>query len=130
MTNVRHIRLVALLIVAFVTLFSSECRAAVVSEDYTHTTATPTDRGTVIAEYNPNTIAIATSNSTPQTITPAVRTIHSVTHNAERTTTHNKASTAIDGTTTTTRYGLYNHKILFVSIARYHYVCRLRRLII
>ena len=37
---------------------------------------------------------------------------------------------SIDATTTTQRYGLYNHKILFVSIARHHYICRLRRLII
>ena len=129
MINVRNIRLVALLIVAFVTLSSAECRATDVSYDSNHNTTT-TNNSAIITECNPNTVAITTNNSTPQTITPAVRTIHSVTHTAERTTTHHKVSASIDGTTTATRYGLYNHKILFVSIARYHYVCRLRRLII
>lgn len=122
----------ALFIVTFVTLLTTECRAAVVSNDssITTTTTTTTRSSAIITECDHNTVAIATNNSTPQTITPAVRIIQSVSHNAERTSTQHKASTSIDGTTTATRYGLYNHKILFVSIARYHYVCRLRRLII
>ena len=77
-----------------------------------------------------NSTAIATSTSAPRTLTPEVRTIHSLTRNVERTSQHQRVSTAIDSTTTATRYGLYNHKMLFVSIARQHYVCRLRRLII
>lgn len=130
MIKARYIRLVALFVVAFATLFGAECRAAVVSNDYHHPVATTTDNETVIVEHCPNAVAIATNSSTPQSISPSIRTIPSVVRNAERASHNTKATTAIDATTLAHRYGLYNHKILFVSVARYHYVCRLRRLII
>lgn len=130
MINARYIRLVSLLVVAFVTLLTTECRAAVVSDDFNRPAATATDNGAVIVEHCPNAVAIATNSSTPQSVTPSIRTIHNVVRSAERALHNTKAINAIDATTLAHRYGLYNHKILFVSVARHHYVCRLRRLII
>ena len=133
MTNRYHIHIAALFIMALLTLFATESRAAVLEQatNYDviqHTTTERNEIELVVCDHNST--AIATSTSAPRTLTPEVRTIHSVTRNVERTSQHQRVSTAIDSTTTATRYGLYNHKMLFVSIARQHYVCRLRRLII
>lgn len=132
MIKARHTYLATLLIMAFTTLFTVECRAAVLEQaagyDVTHHTTEHQE--IALVECNNNSAAIATDSSTPRTLTPEVRTLHSVSRNAERTPAHQRVATAIDSTTTATRYGLYNHKILFVSIARHHYICRLRRLII
>ena len=84
---------------------------------------------TFTAEVHPMLSTTATSG-VQHSITPAVRTLHRTMSSAERQSQHIKATGSIDSTTAAARYGLYNHKILFVSIARYHYVCRLRRLII
>ena len=76
--------------------------------------------------------ALFAAPSTPiaSNITPLVRTL---TH-AERTSAHkvehSKVVGAIDSATAAARYGLYNHKILFVSLSRLHYLNRLMRLII
>ena len=133
MINRCHIHIATLLIMALLTLFATESRAAVLEQatNYDviqHTTTERNEIALVVCDHNST--AIATSTSAPRTLTPEVRTIHSVTRNVERTSQHQRVSTAIDSTTTATRYGLYNHKMLFVSIARQHYVCRLRRLII
>ena len=133
MINARHTYLATLLIMAFTTLFTVECRAAVLEQaagyDVTHHATTERDV-IVLVECDNNSAAIITNGSTPRLLTPEVRTINGPSHNAERTPAHQRVATAIDSTTTATRYGLYNHKILFVSIARHHYICRLRRLII
>jgi hypothetical protein len=133
MIKTRRVHIAALLIMALVTLFATESRAAVLEQatNYDviqHTTTERNEIELVVCDHNST--AIATSTSAPRTLTPEVRTIHSLTRNVERTSQHQRVSTAIDSTTTATRYGLYNHKMLFVSIARQHYVCRLRRLII
>lgn len=133
MINRYHIHIAALLIMALLTLFATESQAAVLEQaaNYDVIQHTSTERNEIaLVVCDHNSTAIATSTSTPRTLTPEVRTIHSVTRNVERTSQHQRVSTAIDSTTTATRYGLYNHKMLFVSIARQHYVCRLRRLII
>ena len=133
MIKARHIYLATLLIMAFTTLFAVESGAAVLEQatgyDVTHHD-TSKHAEIALVECDNNSAAIATDSSTPRTLTPEVRTLHSVSRNAERTPAHQRVATAIDSTTTATRYGLYNHKILFVSIARHHYICRLRRLII
>ena len=133
MIKLGHINIAILLIVAFATLFTTESRAAVLEQtigyDVTDNYTAEHEEITLMACDN-NDAALTTNNSTPRILTPEVRTLHSVSRNAERTSSHQRASTAIDSTTTATRYGLYNHKILFVSIARHHYICRLRRLII
>jgi hypothetical protein len=133
MIKARHTYLATLLIMAFTTLFAMESRAAMLEQatgyDVTHHDTTEHQEITLV-EYDNNSAAIITNGSTPRLLTPEVRTINGPSHNAERTSSHQRVSTAIDSTTTATRYGLYNHKILFVSIARHHYICRLRRLII
>ncbi len=133
MIKLGHINIAILLIVAFATLFTTESRAAVLEQtigyDVTDNYTAEHEEITLMACDN-NDAALTTNSSTPRILTPEVRTLHSVSRNAERTSSHQRVSTAIDSTTTTTRYGLYNHKILFVSIARHHYICRLRRLII
>lgn len=133
MIKLGHINIAILLIVAFATLFTTESRAAVLEQtigyDVTDNYTAEHEEITLMA-CNNNDAALTTNSSTPRILTPEVRTLHSVSRNAERTSSHQMVSTAIDSTTTATRYGLYNHKILFVSIARHHYICRLRRLII
>lgn len=133
MIKLGHINIAILLIMAFATLFTTESRAAVLEQtigyDVTDNYTAEHEEITLVACDN-NDAALTTNNSTPRILTPEVRTLHSVSRNAERTSSHQRVSTAIDSTTTATRYGLYNHKILFVSIARHHYICRLRRLII
>lgn len=133
MIKTRRVHIATLLIMALLTLFATESRAAVLEQaaNYDviqHTTTERNEIALVVCDHNST--AIATSTSAPRTLTPEVRTIHSLTRNVERTSQHQRVSTAIDSTTSATRYGLYNHKMLFVSIARQHYVCRLRRLII
>ena len=133
MIKTRYIHIATLLIMAFAALFTTESRAAVLEQatNYDMIQHTTTERNEIeLVVCDHNSTAIATNTSVPRTLTPEVHTIHSVTRNVERTSQHQRVSTAIDSTTTATRYGLYNHKMLFVSIARQHYVCRLRRLII
>ena len=133
MIKTRHIHFATLLIMAFAALFTTESRAAVLEQsanyDVTHHNTTEQNEMELVLCDN-NSTAIATNTSVPRTLTPEVHTIHSVSRNAERSSHQQRVLTAIDSTTTATRYGLYNHKMLFVSIARQHYVCRLRRLII
>ncbi len=133
MIKARHTYLATLLIMAFMTLLTAESQAVVweqtIGYDVTHHSTTE-HKEIALLECDNNSAAIITNGSTPRLLTPEVRTINGPSHNAERTSSHQRVSTAIDSTTTATRYGLYNHKILFVSIARHHYICRLRRLII
>lgn len=84
---------------------------------------------TFTAEVHPMLSTTATSG-VQHSITPAVRTLHRTMSSAERQSQHIKATGSIDSTTATARYGLYNHKILFVSHSRHYYLNRLVRLII
>lgn len=65
-----------------------------------------------------------------ESVTPATRTITNPLRYQQRQSQSLKTTSLIDGTMTASRYGLYNHKILFVSHARQHYLLRLVRLII
>ncbi len=84
---------------------------------------------TFTAEMHPMLSTTATSGA-QHSITPAVRTLHRTMSSAERQSQHVKAAGSIDSTTAAARYGLYNHKILFVSHSRHYYLNRLVRLII
>lgn len=75
-------------------------------------------------------LSTSTSTITPTSVTPAVRSISRSNLSSERTFQYSKAVSAIDTTTAASRYGLYNHKILFVSLSRIYYLNRLMRLII
>ena len=75
-------------------------------------------------------LSTSTSTITPPSVTPAVRTISRSKLNSERTFQYSKAVSSIDTSTAASRYGLYNHKILFVSLSRIYYLNRLMRLII
>lgn len=66
----------------------------------------------------------------PSSFVPVVRVLPHATRTVERSFAYTGAVSAIDSTVAAMRYGLYNHKILFVSLARYYYLCRLVRLII
>ena len=75
-------------------------------------------------------LSTTTTTAQSSSIAPIVRTLPRAARTTERSFAYTGAVSAIDSTTATMRYGLYNHKILFVSLARYHYLCRLVRLII
>ena len=67
---------------------------------------------------------------TSQSIAPVARTLPRGTRSGENIHNASRVVSAIDSTTAAARYGLYNHKILFVPYARYYYLYRLVRLII
>ena len=75
-------------------------------------------------------LSTTTTTVTPPSVTPAVRTLSRTTITSERSFQDSKAVSAIDSTTAATRYGLYNHKILFEAHSRCYYLNRLMRLII
>lgn len=75
-------------------------------------------------------LAGTSSSAVSHSITPVVRTLNRSVRSNEQIRYCGRVVSAIDSTTTAERYGLYNHKILFVSHARYYYLCRLVRLII
>ena len=70
-----------------------------------------------------------TSNGA-QSITPLSRTLPRALRSTEQSHNISRIVNAIDSTMAATRYGLYNHKILFVSHSRHYYLYRLVRLII
>lgn len=61
-------------------------------------------------------------------VLPLARTVARTTRSAETLVRVIAATHAIDSTTASSRYGMYNHKILFVSLSRLHYLNRLMRL--
>lgn len=75
-------------------------------------------------------LSTTTTTVTPPSVTPLARTVARTASTPARLFQHTKAVSAIDSTTAATRYGLYNHKILFCTLSRCYYLYRLRRLII
>lgn len=132
MIKTRNIRLIVILSMLFVMLCPMQSSAYVIEEYHTHTKQCCDNHSNypIVTLCSHEYVAIATNPQLPQTLTPALRTIQRTGNTTGRTQEYSRISAAIDSTTSATRYGLYNHKILFVSNVRYHYVCRLRRLII
>lgn len=73
---------------------------------------------------------LATTPLAPHCVTPIARTLSHCARTVEHNTSQSKATNAIDSTMASLRYGLFNHKILFVSHPRLHYLNRYVRLII
>ncbi len=65
-----------------------------------------------------------TSHASSQSVTPLVRVLPRAVRSVERVFQYSKAVSAIDSSTAAQRYGLYNHRILFVSLARHYYLAR------
>ena len=110
---------------------SSAQEFKVAKSHYTHSTlpATSDTEATFNCCYSK---LVSTPPSAPlsQSVVPASRTLSRSARYDTRQFQHLKAPSLIDSTTAASRYGLYNHKILFVSHARQHYLLRLVRLII
>lgn len=123
------VALVVMLLLPELVSGSEVCVVVSCGAELTADSADAADADQVISVSTP---ALFAAPSTPiaSNITPLVRTL---TH-AERTSAHkvehSKVVGAIDSATAAARYGLYNHKILFVSLSRLHYLNRLMRLII
>ena len=123
------VALVVMLLLPELVSGAEVCVVVSCGAELTADSADATDADQVISVSTP---ALYAAPSTPiaSNITPLVRTL---TH-AERTSVHkvehSKVVGAIDSATAAARYGLYNHKILFVSLSRLHYLNRLMRLII
>lgn len=81
------------------------------------------------AECSQPLLSVSTTSGA-RSITPAVRTIARMVRNVERMFEYTTAVRSIDSTTAAQRYGLYNHKIIFVSLARNYYLSCLQRFII
>lgn len=73
---------------------------------------------------------VTPTSSSAQSITPLARTLPRTLRSTEQSHSISRIVNAIDSTMAATRYGLYNHKILFVSHSRHYYLYRLVRLII
>lgn len=69
-------------------------------------------------------LSTSTTATSSQSVTPLVRTLPRVARSAERAFQHTKAVSSIDSSTAASRYGLYNHRVLFVSLARDYYLAR------
>lgn len=123
------VALVVMLLLPELVSGTEVCVVVSCGAELTADSADAADADQVISLSTP---ALFAAPSTPiaSNITPLVRTL---TH-AERTSAHkvehSKVVGAIDSATAAARYGLYNHKILFVSLSRLHYLNRLMRLII
>lgn len=123
------VALVVMLLLPELVSGTEVCVVVSCGAELTADSADAADADQVISVSTP---ALFAAPTTPiaSNITPLVRTL---TH-AERTTAHkvehSKVVGAIDSATAAARYGLYNHKILFVSLSRLHYLNRLMRLII
>lgn len=123
------VALVVMLLLPELVSGAEVCVVVSCGAELTADSADAADADQVISVSTP---ALFAAPSTPiaSNITPLVRTL---TH-AERTSAHkvehSKVVGAIDSATAAARYGLYNHKILFVSLSRLHYLNRLMRLII
>ena len=133
MMKSRNIRIVTILVMLLVILCPTRSSASVIEPYHSHDKHGCCDNHNnvpIVTLCCHEFVAIATNTSLPQSITPSLRTIQRTGNTIGRIHNYARTSTAIDNATSATRYGLYNHKILFVSNVRYHYVCRLRRLII
>lgn len=133
MIKTRNICFMTLLVMLFVMLCPTHSSASVIEVYHNHAKHECCDNhcnAPIVSLCSHESVAIATNSSLPQSITPTLRTIQRTNNHLGRTHQYSRVSAAIDSTTSATRYGLYNHKILFVSNVRYHYICRLRRLII
>lgn len=75
-------------------------------------------------------LSTPTTTVTPPSVIPVMRTLMRTATASERLFQHSKAVSAIDSTTAASRYGLYNHKILFYTLSRCYFMNRLMRLII
>lgn len=84
--------------------------------------------GGVIEQIHSITPLAPSIANTAQSVVPQVRTVARTTRTAETLLRTIAATHAIDSTTASSRYGMYNHKILFVSLSRLHYLNRLMRL--
>ena len=80
--------------------------------------------------YSLSPLGITTTHSSTHSITPLSRTLPRSLRISERTSTTARAISAIDSTMAASRYGMYNHKILFVSHPRHYYLSRYVRLVI
>lgn len=122
-------RLMLLLVVAlFATL--GEVRAAVVGHDATAVAATDSHDPWygVIEQWHASSPMAPSEVSSSHSVAPAMRTMVRGNRNVEPMLRLAAATRSIDSTVAASRQGLYNHKILFVSLARLHYLNRLMRL--
>ena len=92
--------------------------------------STPNSRDNVVLDKGVVPLVALCSSSSSSTLIPAVRTLHCASRSVARTSGYTHTVKAIDSTTVSQRYGLFNHKILFASLPRIQYLCRLMRLII
>ncbi|MBQ5737244.1 MAG: hypothetical protein IKY50_03355 [Alistipes sp.] len=129
MTHLRGIALIAVtFLISIATLSAAEQESLLITTTHcAQTTEQPE------AEICSSTTSLLTSTQTSgstHSITPLSRTLPRSLRHSEHQHNTSRVVSAIDSTMAASRYGLYNHKILFVSHARHYYLCRLVRLII
>lgn len=123
------VALVVMLLLPELVSGTEVCVVVSCGAELTADSADAADADQVISVSTP---ALFAAPSTPiaSNITPLVRTLTHVERTSAHKVEHSKVVGAIDSATAAARYGLYNHKILFVSLSRLHYLNRLMRLII
>lgn len=93
------------------------------------TDALPSDEPTsTIEQWHSSTPILPSEVSHSGHIVAPVRTVARTSRSSDSLLRLSMAVRSIDATTTTNRYGLYNHKILFVSHSRFYYLNCLSRL--
>lgn len=138
MTLLRHIHTVLLILLGTLllpatassnTLDTEMCSTHSVVSEKTESHA-PESNEPAFSASSITVLSTAPTTVTVPNVVPIIRTLSRTSLSAERMFQYSKAVSSIDTTTAASRYGLYNHKILFVSLARIYYLNRLMRLII
>lgn len=83
------------------------------------------DRGLCFDCDDESFVSLVEPSTSSQSVTPAARMLVRTLRSMVRECRYNKAASAIDSSMSTQRYGLYNHRVLFVSLARLYYLNRL-----
>lgn len=124
-----RLRYILLVIVAALTSVVAEASQCIETYDVAKNSATPVEEPCYDATGTAMPL-ISTSTSTSQHIAPTPRTLHRSVRQSVREELSTIVIRSIDSTTSASRYGLYNHKILFFAYPRHYYLMALVRLII
>ena len=135
-TTYRRVLLIVAMVVAISTtatatdvIIQAQCNRPI-EQSSSRTNSNIPEEHTHHFEQSTECLSMLNTSSVSLNLTPAVRTLRGISRHEVRTAAHSKIISAIDNTTTAQRYGLYNHKILFVSLPRIHYLCWMMRYII
>lgn len=124
----RCVALMAVILLVAVVASAMPCSVESYVEQSREVAARTTDTHEPRFELSEGVALLAPTTTMAHATPPSVRTLPRQHRTSAGASSLQCALKSIDATTTASRYGMYNHKILFVSHARLHYLNRLVRL--